>query len=267
MNENFEIVGKSESLLKLLEVAERVARSDATVLIRGESGTGKELLARYIWEKSRRKEQKFVAINCAAIPDNLRENELFGHRAGAFTDAKSDYVGKFGYADKGTVFLDEIAETSLSLQAKLLRVLQYKEYETIGSPEPLTTDVRLIAATNKNLYDLVRENKFREDLYYRLNVIPLVAPPLRERPDDVLLLAEYFLNDYNTKNSKSIKGFSRGVVDFLKSYSWPGNVRELQNLVERAVIISNGDYIEESDIKIDVDKTTKSAIEDIKPLK
>lgn len=267
MNENFEIIGESESLIKLLEVAERVARSDATVLIRGESGTGKELLARYIWEKSSRKEQKFVAINCAAIPNDLLENELFGHKAGSFTDAKSDYVGKFGYADKGTVFLDEIAETSLPLQAKLLRVLQYKEYETIGSPEPLRTDVRLIAATNKNLYDLVRENKFREDLYYRLNVIPLISPPLRERTDDVLPLAKYFLNEYNTKNSKSIKGFSRGAVDFLKSYSWPGNVRELQNLVERAVIISTGDYIEEDDIKIEVDKTAKSSIEDIKPLK
>ena len=267
MEESLEIVGKSEVILKLLDVAKRVAQSEASVLIQGESGTGKELLARFIQENSKRRDRKFVTINCAAIPDNLLENELFGHKAGSFTDAKSDYIGKFGYANQGTIFLDEIGEMALSLQAKLLRVLQYKEYEQIGNPEPLKVDIRIIVATNKNLYNLVKENRFREDLYYRLNVVPLTMPPLRDRKEDIEILADYFLKMYNGKNSRDLKGFTKSAVDFLKYHTWQGNIREFQNLIERAVIISKGEYIDVSDIQIEIEKNNESKSFEIKPLK
>lgn len=267
MNDDFEIIGRSKSLLNLLEVAKRVASTEATVLLQGESGTGKELFARFIQNNSRRKEKRFVAINCAAIPDNLLESELFGYKAGSFTDAKNDYIGKFGYANLGTIFLDEIGEMSLPLQAKLLRVLQNREYEQIGNPEPLKVDVRIITATNKNLYSLVTANKFREDLYYRLNIIPLTIPPLRERKDDIELLSDYYLKLYNSKNMKKILGFNRDAVDFLVNYSWPGNVRELQNLIERAVIIAQKEYIGIEDIHLKIDDGIENKKEKIISLK
>lgn len=238
-----EIVGDSKEIKGILYIAERIATSDAAVMIYGESGTGKELVARFIQNNSRRKEKKFVAINCAAIPGELLENELFGHKKGAFTDAKEDYTGKFGYANGGTIFLDEIGEMSLALQSKLLRVLAMKEYEPVGSTEVFKADVRIIAATNKNLLELIKENKFREDLYYRLNVVPITIPPLRDRSGDIEVLANYFLKIYNKKNNKSIKGFTPGSIDMLNSYKWPGNVRELQNVIERAVILCNIDFI------------------------
>ena len=175
------IIGSSKIIKDLLELAKRIASTDVTVIIMGESGTGKELFARFIHDNSSRKNERFISINSAAIPDNLLENELFGHKKGAFTDAKEDFVGKFGYADKGTVFLDEIAEMSLSLQAKILRLIQFKEYEPVGSNETVGSDVRIITATNKNMVQYVKDGKFREDLYYRLNVVPLKIPSLRER--------------------------------------------------------------------------------------
>ncbi len=248
--ENCIIIGQSERIIEVLDIAKRVARSDAAVLIYGESGTGKELLARFIQQNSRRKDKKFVALNCAAIPNELLENELFGHKKGAFTDAIDDYIGKFGYTNEGTIFLDEIAEMGFNLQAKILRILQFKEYEPIGSTESYKTDVRVITATNKNLLELIKKNKFREDLYYRLNVVPITIPPLRERKEDIELLANYFLNIYNKKNNKSIKYLNSGVIHILKSYHWPGNVRELQNVIERAVVLSDNDYLKKEDINI-----------------
>ncbi|HOV13446.1 MAG TPA: sigma-54 dependent transcriptional regulator [Spirochaetota bacterium] len=268
MVSSVEIIGKSEAILNLLDVAGRVADTEATVLIQGESGTGKELLARFIQEHSKRKDKRFIAINCAAIPTNLLENELFGHKAGAFTDAKSDYIGKFGYANYGTVFLDEIGEMDMALQAKLLRVLQYKEYEQVGNPEPIKVDIRLIAATNKNLYNLVKENRFREDLYYRLNVVPLNIPPLRDRVEDIEVLTYHFLKIYNNKNSKNIKGFTLDAVNFLKNHPWHGNVRELQNLIERAVILSKNEFIDLNELNIENQNPNVSKTNDvIKPLK
>jgi transcriptional regulator with GAF, ATPase, and Fis domain len=202
---NYEIIGKSETIKNILDSAIKVANTDAAVLIYGESGTGKELFARFIHDNSRRKDKKFVAINCAAIPGELLENELFGHVKGAYTDATSDYTGKFGFADEGTIFLDEIAEMSINLQAKLLRLIQFMEYQPIGGSVTVKTDIRLIAATNKNLQELLKQKKFREDLYYRLNVVPLTLPPLRERNIDIEILADYFLEIYNKKNNKFIK--------------------------------------------------------------
>lgn len=271
MINDFKIVAKSEIMVNLLNMARRVADTEATVLIQGESGTGKELIANYIKENSKRRDKKFLTINCAAIPDNLLENELFGHKSGAFTDAKSDYIGKLGYANFGTVFLDEIGEMNLSLQAKLLRVLQYKVYEQIGSSESINIDVRIVAASNKNLFDLVKEKKFREDLYYRLNVIPLNIPPLRDRKDDIEELSLHFLRLYSNKNSKTISDFTLGAMNFLKENRWIGNVRELQNLIERAVVLSTGDKIEIKDLTVDTySKPSDSMVNidgDIKPLK
>jgi Nif-specific regulatory protein len=270
---NYEIIGKSENIRSILEIAVKVASSEAPVLINGESGTGKELFARFIHNNSRRKDKKFVAINCAAIPAELLENELFGHIKGAYTDATSDYIGKFGYADEGTIFLDEIAEMSINLQAKLLRLIQFLEYQPIGGSVTMKTDVRLIAATNKNLQDLLKQKKFREDLFYRLNVVPLYLPPLRDRDIDIGILAEYFLEIYNRKNKKFIKGFEPDVIGIFKSYEWPGNVRELQNVIERAVILSNYKFITKNDITINIKtdpeetkkvQTLKDALDDFK---
>ncbi len=244
------IIGNNKEIIDILNIAEKIKYSDASVLIFGESGTGKELLARYIHHCSIRKDKKFVEINCAAIPEELLENELFGHKKGAFTDANDDYIGKFGYANEGTLFLDEIGEMSLNLQAKLLRVLQFKKYEPIGSTELQKSDVRIIAATNKNILQLLKEKKLREDLYYRLNVVPIHIPPLRERGDDIEVLADYFLDIFNKKNNKNIKGFKTGVINILKSYNWPGNIRELQNIIERSVLLCNSDYLEINEISL-----------------
>lgn len=224
-------------MIKVLEIAEAVARSDATVLIQGESGTGKELIARLVHTSSPRKNNSFVAVNCAALPENLLESELFGHEKGAFTGAQQRKVGKFELAHGGTILLDEISEMDLLLQAKLLRVLQEREVDRVGGREPISIDVRVLATTNRNLEEMVKEGKFRGDLYYRLNVIPLVVPPLRKRRLDIKLLVEHFMRQNLGKDAPKLSG---DVLAALEQYPWPGNVRELQNSVERAAILSQG---------------------------
>ena len=215
----------------------QVCKSNATVLIRGESGTGKELVANSIHYNSLREKNPFVKVNCAALPVNLIESELFGHEQGAFTGAIKQKIGKFEMANKGTIFLDEIGSLGLDVQANLLRVLQEKEFERVGGHRTLKADVRVIAATNKNLEEAVEDGTFRGDLYYRLNVFPIYLPPLRERKTDMLLLADYFLEKYAAENNKNIKRLSTPAIDMLMEYHWPGNVRELENCIERAVLL------------------------------
>ncbi|HOJ63842.1 MAG TPA: sigma-54 dependent transcriptional regulator [Spirochaetota bacterium] len=267
-----EIVGNSTLLKDILSICERVAITDTPVLILGESGTGKELIATYIKEKSLRKDKPFISINCAALPDTLLENELFGHKKGAFTDARNDYIGKLGLANGGTLFLDEVGDLSLAIQAKLLRVLQFKTYEQLGSSESIYTDIRIIAATNRDLLSLMREKKFREDLYYRLNVVPIKIPPLRERREDIGDLVNFFIKKYCIKNKKEIKSITDSALLKLKSYDWPGNVRELENTIERAVVLSTGLVLDENDFNIEISnfnkkfelKSLKEAITDFK---
>jgi Nif-specific regulatory protein len=215
----------------------QVSKSNATVLIRGESGTGKELAANSIHYNSLRAQNAFVKVNCAALPTNLIESELFGHEMGAFTGAIKQKRGKFELANKGTIFLDEIGAIGLDVQASLLRVLQEKEFERVGGHKSIKTDVRVIAATNKNLEEAVEDGSFRGDLYYRLNVFPIYMPPLRERKTDILLLADHFLEKYAQENGKDIRRFSTPAIDMLMNYHWPGNVRELENCIERAVLL------------------------------
>jgi Nif-specific regulatory protein len=215
----------------------QVCKSNATVLIRGESGTGKELVANSIHYNSHRKKNPFVKVNCAALPVNLIESELFGHEKGAFTGAIKQKIGKFELAHKGTIFLDEIGSLGLEVQANLLRILQEKEFERVGGHRTLKADVRIIAATNKNLEEALEDETFRGDLYYRLNVFPIYLPPLRERKTDILLLADYFLEKYAKENHKNIKRLSTPAIDMLMEYHWPGNVRELENCIERAVLL------------------------------
>ncbi|MFA5112963.1 MAG: sigma-54 dependent transcriptional regulator [Candidatus Margulisiibacteriota bacterium] len=238
------IVGKSAAIREVFRVIEDVAQSNATILITGESGTGKELVARAIHNRSPRQDKLFVAVNCAAIPENLLESELFGHEKGSFTGALDRQIGKFEIASGGTLFLDEIGTLPLPMQAKLLRALQEKEIERIGGSKPLPIDLRIIAATNSDLKAETKNRQFREDLYYRINVIPLHLPPLRERPEDIPLLAEHFLHKYNHEFGKKIKGFHKAVAPLLMAYDWPGNVRELENLVERLVVLTRGPQIE-----------------------
>jgi len=251
MEDNFIVIGKSSKLKNVFEIVERVSKTPATVLITGESGTGKELVANIIHKKSDRKNQPFVSINCASIPETLLENELFGHKKGAFTDATSDYIGKIGAARNGFLFLDEIGEMPQSIQPKLLRFLQYKSYEPLGSTESFSADVRIIAATNKDLMSMVAHGKFREDLYYRLNVIPINLPPLRERREDIIDIANYFISTYNKKYEKNILGISDEAKNMMLNYEWKGNVRELQNVVEKAVILSANRLLRTEDLKID----------------
>lgn len=215
----------------------QVSGSNATVLIRGESGTGKELVANSIHYNSQRAKSPFVKVNCAALPATLIESELFGHEKGAFTGAIKQKIGKFELAHKGTLFLDEIGSLGLDVQANLLRILQEKEFERVGGHKTLKTDVRIIAATNKNLEEAVEEETFRGDLYYRLNVFPIYLPPLRERKTDILLLADYFLEKYAEENHKDVRRFSTPAIDMMMEYHWPGNVRELENCIERAVLL------------------------------
>ncbi|MGC8766575.1 MAG: sigma-54-dependent Fis family transcriptional regulator [Brevinematia bacterium] len=231
------IIGKSEKMLKVFEIINTVSPTNSTVLIEGESGTGKELIAKAIHFNSPRKEKPFIAINCAAIPENLLESELFGYKKGSFTGAVSDKKGKILLADKGTLFLDEIGDMPLHLQAKILRVLQEKEVEPIGG-EPIKVDVRIIAATNRDLEKLIEEGKFRLDLYYRLNVIKVELPPLRERKEDIPLLIEEFIKKFSSEHGKEIKEIENEVLEKLIDYNWPGNVRELENTIERLVILS-----------------------------
>jgi Nif-specific regulatory protein len=221
----------------VFQMISQVSRSNATVLIRGESGTGKELVANSIHYNSHRAKTPFVKVNCAALPINLIESELFGHEKGSFTGAINKKLGKFEIADKGTLFLDEIGSIGLDVQVRLLRVLQEKEFERVGGIKTIKADVRIITATNKNLEEAVEEESFRGDLYYRLNVFPIYLPPLRERKTDILLLSDHFLEKYSKENGKEIRRFSTPAIDMLMAYHWPGNVRELENCIERAVLL------------------------------
>lgn len=243
-----QILGKSKAIQAVFDLIRRVADSPTNVLITGESGTGKELVAKAIHYNSSRKEAPFVPVNCAAIPEQLLESELFGHMRGAFTDAKVDKRGLFEEAQKGTLFLDEISELPLMLQAKLLRAIQEKEIRRVGATKPIAVDVRIIAATNLNLADEVKNKRFREDLYYRLNVIELKLPPLRERREDIPLLVDAFLKKCAETGGKPVKGISEAALAMLIDYAWPGNVRELENVIERAVTLSRGDKVSPDDL-------------------
>jgi formate hydrogenlyase transcriptional activator len=239
-----EIIGKSVALRRVLMQVEIVAPTDSTALIYGETGTGKELIARAIHNLSPRCSNAFVKLNCAAIPTGLLESEIFGHEKGAFTGAIAQRIGRFELADRGTVFLDEIGEVPLDLQTKLLRVLQEREFERLGSTRTLRTDARLIAATNRDLSAMVEEQKFRSDLFYRLNVFPIRVPPLRERADDIPLLVRYFVQHFGRRMKRIIETIPSGTMEALIRYPWPGNIRELQNLIERAVILSPGPVLQ-----------------------
>jgi formate hydrogenlyase transcriptional activator len=237
------IVGKSPALEAVLDQVERVARTDSTVLIQGETGTGKELIAQAIHNVSPRYGRTYVKLNCSAIPFDLLESELFGHERGAFTGAFAQKIGRFELANTGTLFLDEIGDIPLALQPKLLRVLQEKEFERLGSGKTHCVDVRLVAATHRNLTSMVAENQFRSDLYYRLNVFPIVLPPLRERREDIALLVSHFVETFSRRMGKRISSIPNETLDAFTSYSWPGNVRELQNLIERAVIGTDNEVL------------------------
>lgn len=248
------IIGKSQGMLDLLEMISFVAPTEATVLITGESGTGKELIASALHYNSARKNGPFVKVNCAALVENLLESELFGHEKGAFTGADRRKDGKFVQADDGTLFLDEIGDTSPAMQAKLLRVLQEHELQRVGGHDVVKVDVRLLAATNRILEDEVKAGRFREDLYYRLNVVSLHVPALRERREDIPLLAEHFLQMYAEKNNRKVSGITPGCMDIMLHYPWPGNVRELENAMERGVILMRGDYLDEEILPIPIKK-------------
>jgi DNA-binding NtrC family response regulator len=237
------IIGKSRNIVDVAQIVQKVAATKTTVLILGESGTGKELFARAIHNLSSRKHYPFVPINCAAIPKALLESELFGHEKGSFTGADARKLGKFQLADKGTIFLDEIGDMDLSIQAKLLRAIEEGEIERVGAITSITLDVRIVAASNKDLEKAVEEKKFREDLFYRLNVFPVRVPPLRERKEDIPLLVEYFINKYCNEMKTPVKSVSKEALDILMGYHWKGNVRELENTIERAVILCDGDVI------------------------
>jgi len=237
------LIGNSEKMQNLFETLALVAPTDTTVLILGESGTGKELIADAIHANSERAEKPLVKVNCAALPETLLESELFGHEKGAFTGATSRRKGRFEVADGSTIFLDEIGEIPVSVQVKLLRVLQEQQFEPVGSSKTMTVDVRVIAATNRNLEEEIVQGRFREDLFYRLNVFPIHVPPLRERKEDIQQLAQFFLTKYNEKHKRQIKGFTPRVLDLFMRYNWKGNIRELENTVERSVILCREDYI------------------------
>jgi transcriptional regulator with GAF, ATPase, and Fis domain len=236
-----EIVGGSPALTAVLSQVSKVAGSDSTVLITGETGTGKELVARAIHRRSRRASRGFVAVNCAAIPRDLIASELFGHEKGAFTGALQRRLGRFELADGGTIFLDEVGELAAETQVALLRVLQEREFERVGGQHPIRVDVRVVAATNRDLTEAVANGTFRQDLFYRLNVFPLEMPSLRERQEDIAVLVEYFIDRYARKAGKTIRRVSKRTLDLLRAYPWPGNVRELQNVIERSVIVSDTD--------------------------
>jgi formate hydrogenlyase transcriptional activator len=239
-----EIVGSSEVLRKVLLEVSKVAPTDSTVLILGETGTGKELIARAIHDRSRRKDRTLIKLNCAAIPTGLLESELFGHERGAFTGAITQKIGRLELADQGTLFLDEVGDIPLEVQPKLLRALQEREFERLGSTRTKSVDVRMVAATNRDLEKMVSEKQFRSDLYYRLNVIPIRIPPLRERPEDIPLLVRYFAQKYARRMQKEVESISAASMRKLARWHWPGNVRELENLVERAVVLARGEKLE-----------------------
>jgi len=252
------IIGTSSGLRDVLETVSKVAMTDSTVLVTGESGTGKELVARAIHFNSKRADKMFVTVNCGAIPEELLESELFGHVRGAFTNAIANREGRFSLAHEGTIFLDEIGDMSATLQVKLLRVLQDRTFELVGSSKTRTVDVRVIAATNQNLEDAIADRRFREDLYYRLNVIPIVVPPLRERRDDIPLLTQHFLNIANEGRGDQRIEFSDEVIERLTGFEWPGNVRELENLVERLVTLSTSHRVVATDLPSTLQESSPS---------
>ena len=242
--EKFEnIVGHNHKMLKIFDLIATISQTDSTVLVSGESGTGKELIARAIHNKSGRAGKEFISINCGALPENLLESELFGHIKGAFTDAYKDKIGLFEVSHKGTLFLDEIGEMSQKMQVKLLRAIQERKIRRVGGNDEIEIDVRIISATNKDLMEEMKKNEFRSDLFYRLNVISIRIPPLRERKDDIPLLVQYFLKTFNKRFNKNIEGFEKEALDAFYNYSWPGNIREVENFVERAVALEKNRYI------------------------
>jgi DNA-binding NtrC family response regulator len=264
------IVYASEKMHEIMSLIVRVAKTDSTCMVHGESGVGKEIVANLLHELSDRRDEPLVKVNCSAIPDTLLESELFGYERGAFTGAYQKKMGRFEIANKGTIFLDEIGDVPLSLQPKLLRVLQEREIERLGGLRPIKVDVRIVAATNKNLEDEVKQGRFREDLYYRLNIVRIQIPPLRERKEDIPLLLDFFLKKFNERHRKSIKGFSREARDVLIKYDYPGNVRELENIVERATVLARGDYLTRDDLSVfgdgelpEADGTMKSVVEGV----
>jgi Nif-specific regulatory protein len=243
-------ISKSRAIQEILEIVDRVAKTDSSVLILGESGVGKELVAEQVHLRSARADKPFIRVNCAALPGGILESELFGHIKGAFTDAIQNRRGRFELADGGTIFLDEIADMPLQLQAKLLRVIQQRTFERVGSSDSITVDVRILAATNKDIEKVVASGEFRSDLYYRLNVLPMYIPPLRQRKEDIPDLAAFFLKKFSRETNKRFLGFSAGAMETMLSYPWPGNVRELENAVERSVVISKSDYVQPEDLLI-----------------
>jgi len=261
-----QIVSQTKTMREIFQLIKKVAFTSTNILITGESGTGKELIARSIHRQGNRRNGPFVAINCAAIPSELMESEMFGHEKGAFTGAHTRTIGKFEYANGGTLFLDEVSVLRSDLQAKLLRVLQEREIERIGSNKPIKVDIRVVSATNTNLEDAVIQGKFRQDLYFRLNVVPISIPPLRERKEDIPLLAKHFLNKFNTAFNKKIPGFTEKAMDALTKYHWPGNIRELENLVERFVVLLPGDEaIDLKDVPLEILMDSGQDVQDLKP--
>ncbi len=242
------IIGRSKVMEDIFKIVRQIADSKSTVLIMGESGTGKELISRAIHYNSNRRNSPFVTINCAAIPETLIESELFGHERGAFTNAIERKLGRFEVAHQGTLFLDEIGELSLTTQAKILRFLEEKEFTRVGGSKTIKVDVRLITATNKDLAQLLKKGSFREDLYYRINVVPVLIPPLRERREDIPLLLDYFVRKFNQENNKSVKGVSKEALELIMNYEWPGNVRELENLTERVIALTSNEYIQANEL-------------------
>jgi len=246
----YNLIGKTPSMIKLYETIEQVGPTDSTILIHGESGTGKELVARAVHKKSKRADKPFVAVNCAAIPENLFESELFGHERGSFTGALERKLGRFELADGGTLFLDEIGCMPAAMQAKLLRVLESRVVERVGGEKGISIDVRIVSATNIDFKKHIQQGKFRNDLYYRLNVIPLSLEPLRKRKDDIPLFISYFLDRFNKMLNKKVKGFTREAMLALQDYDWPGNVRELQNMIERVVVLARNEVIDQNELPI-----------------
>ena len=242
------LIGSSEALKKVLELIGQVAATDSSVLLLGETGTGKEVVARILHEQSKRNRMPMIKVNCAALPANLVESELFGHEKGSFTGATEKRTGKFEQAHQGSLFLDEIGDMPLEMQVKILRAIQEKEIESIGSKKTIQTDVRIIAATNRNLETELMKGRFRSDLYYRLNVFPIEIPPLRDRKEDLPALVSYFLERHAQKNRRKMQTISAGVLKSLNDYDWPGNIRELEHVIERAILMNNGDLISRVDL-------------------